>query len=129
METFMKIPNPFPKFARRFAGGLLLAALAGTLAACSSVSSRSTHYVGEQAYPPGYRGAMMVLGTEPMHSHVQLGEIEVDACTSPAPPPEKIEAKLRKEAAKLGADAVVIVFDRIQPTALYVTDDYWHRSV
>src|SRR6266436_5790058 len=113
METFMKTPNPFPKLVRRFAGGLLLAALAGALAACSSVSSRSSHYIGEQVYPPGDPAAIIILRTEPMHSHVQLGEIEVEASTSPAPPPEKVEAKLRKEAARLGADAVVIVFDRI----------------
>ena len=53
----------------------------------------------------------------------------VDATMDPAPPIEEVEERLRQEAATLGADAVVIVHDRIQPTAVYVTGGWWTRSV
>ena len=32
-------------------------------------------------------------------------------------------------AAKLGADAVVVVYDRVQPTAAYVSGPWWGRSI
>ncbi|MGC4075020.1 MAG: hypothetical protein QM760_21475 [Nibricoccus sp.] len=40
-----------------------------------------------------------------------------------------MEDKLRSEGAKLGADAVVIVYDRVQPIGAWVTGGYWNRSV
>jgi hypothetical protein len=49
------------------------------------------------------------LRSEPTRPNDRLGEIMIDASTDPAPPLTEVEAKLRKEAAKLGADAVVVV--------------------
>ena len=46
---------------------------------------------------------------------LKIGEVLVDATTDPAPPVMEIEARLRKEAARIGGDAVVVVYDRIQP--------------
>jgi PKD repeat protein len=43
-----------------------------------------------------------------------LGEVIIDASLDPAPSNEEVDARLRKEAAKIGADAVVVVHDRIQ---------------
>lgn len=37
--------------------------------------------------------------------------------------------KLREEAAKLGGDAVVVVYDHIQPVAAYVTGPLWSRDI
>jgi hypothetical protein len=48
-----------------------------------------------------------------------LGYIVVDASTDPPPSIEKVVAKVRSEAGKLGADAVVVVYDRDQPIAEY----------
>jgi hypothetical protein len=54
------------------------------------------------------------------------------------PPPEKFEEALRQQASDLGADAVVVVSDRIQPDGLvgdlppseyYRVGEYWTRSV
>jgi hypothetical protein len=36
---------------------------------------------------------------------------------------------LRKEAAKLGAGAAVVVYDRTQITDAYVTSPWWGRSL
>ena len=48
-----------------------------------------------------------------MQAHDALGEVVVDASIQPAAPIEQIEDKLRSEAAKMGADAIVIQVDRI----------------
>jgi hypothetical protein len=52
----------------------------------------------------------------------------VDASTDPAPAVTKVEERLRKEAAKIGADAVVVVYDRVQPLGVIVSGGYWYRS-
>jgi hypothetical protein len=70
-----------------------------------------------------------ILRAEPTQPHARLGEIVVDASTEPAPPITEIEDKLRTEAARLGANAVVVVVDRVQPTGAYVSGPWWGRSV
>jgi hypothetical protein len=70
-----------------------------------------------------------ILRTQPTRPHDRLGEIMVDASTDPPPPIDKVEARLRDEAAKLGADAVVVVYDRVQPVGAYVTGPWWGPSV
>jgi hypothetical protein len=109
----------------------LLAAIicAGTIAACASVDATSTTFAGASHPPPSDPARVAILRTEPGKAHEQLGEIVVDASTDPAPPITDVEAKLRSEAAKMGADAVVIVLDRIQPTGLYVTGGWYNRSL
>jgi hypothetical protein len=69
-----------------------------------------------------------ILRTQPTRPHDRLGEIMIDASTDPAPPIAKVEEKLRKEAAKLGADAAVVVYDRVQPVGVIVSGGYWYRS-
>ena len=64
-----------------------------------------------------------------MRPHERLGDIMVDASTEPAPPVAEIEAKLRSEAAKLGADAVVVVYDRVRTTGAFVAGPLFARSV
>jgi hypothetical protein len=64
-----------------------------------------------------------------MRPHVRLGEIVIDASTEPAPPVTEVEAKLRAEAGKLGADAVVVVVDRVQPVGAFVSGPWFGRDV
>jgi hypothetical protein len=85
--------------------------------------------VGAPHQLPSDPAAVTILRTEPTRPHDRLGEVLVDASTDPAPPIAKVEEKLRQEAAKLGADAVVVVYDRVQPTAVYVTGGWWTRNV
>lgn len=40
-----------------------------------------------------------------------------------------IEDRLRSEAAQLGADAVVVVLDRVLPAGTYISGPYWAPSV
>jgi hypothetical protein len=41
----------------------------------------------------------------------------------------KIEAALQKAAAKLGADAAVVVYDQTQVTGAFVTGPWYGRSI
>jgi hypothetical protein len=53
----------------------------------------------------------------------------IDASVDPAPPITEVEQKLREEAAKLGGDAVVVVYDHIQPVGAYLNGPLWARDV
>jgi len=108
---------------------LALAALSFVLASCASIHAQRTQYVGAPHYPHTDPGKVEILRSTPARPHERLGEIALDASTDPAPPVSDVEARLRNEAAKMGADAVVVVYDRIQPTAVVVTGGYWNRSV
>ena len=111
---------------------LLVAALVASvlaLGACASVDAQTTAYVGVEHPAPTLANEVQVLRTEPTRPHVRLGEILVDASVDPAPPITQVEQKLREEGAKLGADAVVVVYDRIQPVAAYVTGPLWSRDI
>jgi len=107
----------------------LIAIFACTLAACATVNATTKQDIGAPRFPPSDPARVQILRTEPQRAHDRLGDILVDASTDPAPPIEKIEAKLRDEASKLGADAVVVVYDRVQPTAAYVSGPLWDRSI
>ena len=111
---------------------LLVAALVASvlaLGACASVDAQTTAYVDVEHPEPTLPNEVQVLRTEPTRPHVRLGEILVDASVDPAPPITEVEQKLREEGAKLGADAVVVVYDRIQPVAAYVTGPLWSRDI
>jgi hypothetical protein len=99
--------------------GITLVALVGFLAACATVDATSTAYIGAPHRPPSDPAHIALLHDPPTQPNDPLGEVVVDASTQPAPPIERIEDRLRGEAAKLGADAVVIVMDRVVPTGFY----------
>jgi hypothetical protein len=108
---------------------LVLAPLALLLASCATMDSHTTQYVGAPHQPPSDPAKVEILRTQPTRPHVQLGEIVVDVSTDPSPPVAEVEQRLRQEAAKIGADAAVVVYDRIQPIGVYVTGGYWSRGV
>lgn len=105
--------------------GLVLAGLAG----CSSIDARTTEYVGAPHASPTNAATVEVLRSEPTRPHVRLGEIVVDATVDPAPPITDVEQKLREQAASIGGDAVVVVYDRIQPVSAYVSGPLWDRDI
>src|SRR5258705_2445091 len=102
-------------------GLLLIAALVSLVASCATVDSTTAQYVGAPHYPPSDPAAVQILRAAPKQPYERLGELVIEASTEPAPPVSKVEDKVRQEAAKIGADAVVIVTDRIQPEGMYVT--------
>jgi hypothetical protein len=109
--------------------GLLLLVVAGVLVSCATIDATTTQYVGAPHFPPSDPAAVAILRSEPIRPHERLGEIVVDASTEPAPPIAEVEDKLRAEAAKLGADAVVVVLDRVQPVGAFVSGPWFGRDV
>jgi hypothetical protein len=110
-------------------GSLLLGALTCWLVACTSLDATTTPYAGAPHYPPSDPASVQILRTQPTKPHDRLGEIIVDVSTHPATLGNGVEQKLRQEAAKMGADAVVVVYDRLQPLGAYVMGGYWDQSV
>ena len=111
---------------------LLVAALMTSvlmLSACASVDAQTTAYVGVEHPAPTLASEVQILRTAPTRPSVRLGEILIDARVDPAPPITQVEQKLREEASKLGADAVVVVYDQIQPVAAYVSGPLWSRDI
>lgn len=111
---------------------LFFAALIGcllALSACATVEAQVTQYVGVPQYPPTIPAEVQVLRTDPTRPFVRLGEILIDASIEPAPPMAEIELKLQTEGAKLGADAVVVVYDKIATVGAYVSGPVWSRDV
>jgi hypothetical protein len=110
-----------------FAAGLIAAV--PTLNGCATVNAQTTAYVGVEHPAPTIASQVEVLRTEPTRPHVRLGEVLVDASLDPAPPITDVEQKLREESAKLGGNAVVVVYDHIQPVAAYVSGPLWNRDI
>jgi hypothetical protein len=121
--------SSFFRCCRPIVLALAVIAIGDLLVACATVDATSTQYIGAPHPPPTDPARVAVLRTPPSQPHDRLGEVVVDASTEPPPPIADIEAKLTAEAAKLGADAVVIVLDRVVPTAVYVSGPWWGRSV
>ncbi len=107
--------------------GLATAALF-LVTGCQTVSINSTQEIGGPTYPPSDPATVQILRTVPTKPHVRLGEVRAepsDESVSAA----KIEEALRKAAAKMGADAAVVVLDQTQVTGAYVTGPWYGRSI
>lgn len=90
-------------------------ALACALTSCAYVDATTTQYVGVPRFPPTEAKSVQVLTAEPMKTHDRLGEILLDISVDPVAPVEDVEARLREEAAKMGAHAVFVVRDMVNP--------------
>ena len=116
---------------KRLARGLASAAVAATVLAvtgCNTISVQSNQYIGLPTYPPTDPAMVQVMRAEPTRPNVRLGEITVEPSSMNTPVAE-IEAKLQAAAAKMGADAVVIVVDRTQQMGAVVTGGWYNRQV
>jgi hypothetical protein len=107
-----------------------LAALAGLVAVtgCNTVSINSHQYLGVQNFPPTDPAQVQILREIPARPHVQLGEVQAQPSSGSVGNPQ-IERALQKAAAKLGANAVVIVADHAEVVGATVTGPGWARSV
>lgn len=113
----------------RFVGPALAAVVLASLSACANIDAHTTEYVGVTHAAPTSPASVQVLRSEPTRQHTRLGEVIVDASTEPPPPVADIEQKLKDEAAKIGGDAVVVVYDQIQPVAAVVNGPLWDRDI
>jgi hypothetical protein len=95
---------------------------------CQTVSTTYTPYIGVPTFPPSDPAQVQILRTEPTRPNIRLGEVKATA-SSPNEDVTKIENALKKYAAKLGADAAVVVYDRTQVVGATVVGGWLNRSV
>ena len=89
----------------------ILGAAALTFSGCASIDTYSHAYLGSPQYPPTDPSRVQLITSDPKAAERnRLGEISMDIEGKPSR--EKLEAKLKEEGAKLGANAVVVVSDR-----------------
>jgi hypothetical protein len=107
----------------------LLAALAGLLliSGCTYVSVETRHYLAVPNYPPTDPALVQILHAPPAKPHERLGEISLEPEGNPSV--SEMEAKLRQAAAKIGADAAVIVADQMRIMGAYETGPWWGRTI
>ncbi len=79
------------------------------MAGCSWVSVDSTPYAGTPGYPPTDPAKVEILRADPARPFYRLGEIHVDFTGNPREP--AMADKIRKAAARMGADAVILSGD------------------
>ncbi len=111
---------------------LLFASLglaAGLATGCSHVQSNTIAYLGAPRASATDPAQIEILQSPPSRAHDRLGEVVIDASLNPAPSPEKVEGRLRREAAKLGADAVLISQDRATTTGYWMTGPWWNATM
>ena len=111
----------------RLTAALLAAGLLGP--GCSYYDSHTIAYVGAPRPAPTTPAQIELIHAPPTRAHERLGEIVVDTSLEPPPSIQKVEARFRREAAKLGADAVFIVQDQAQTTGWWTTGPWWSPSV
>jgi hypothetical protein len=95
---------------------------------CNTVSISSKQYLGSPTYAPSNPAQIQILQAPPTRPHVRLGEVQAEP-SSDSVSVQKIEQSMREAAAKMGADAVVIVYDRDQIVGAFVSGPWWGRSV
>jgi hypothetical protein len=106
---------------------VVVAVAAGALVSfgCSTVSVSSHRYLGAPNFPPTDPAKVEILRHQPSRPHEQLGEIVLRP--SGEPDVARLEQALRVEAAKMGADAAVVVSDRTRRIGTYVDGWWWTR--
>src|SRR5215469_16237888 len=113
----------------RFLALLVVAvvALLGTTG-CKTVAISSMQYIGGPTYAPTDPASIEILRVAPTRPNVRLGEVTAEP-SSDSVSVQAIETALRNAAAKMGANAVVIVSDRTQVTGAFVTGPWYGRSL
>lgn len=109
------------KLARFILPVLVLSALA--LNGCATVNASSERYLGVPQVAPTDPASVEILRREPKRPHVQIGEVSLSPSGGAAV--ADLERALRVEAAKLGADAAVVVQDRTKRVGTFVSGGWW----
>jgi hypothetical protein len=126
LAAFVKTTLNFTS-ARLLALSLLLPSIL-LFTGCQTVSSSHTQEIGGPRYSASNPAQVQILRTPPERAHVRLGEVRVQPSSKDVDA-SRIEDALRKEAAQLGADAVVVVHDHTQLVGAQITGGPMNRSV
>jgi hypothetical protein len=109
---------------------LFLVAVSAAIFGCASTNVSTIPYPNVPAFQATDPARIQVLRAEPPRAHAKLAEFIVAAAepSGSSPSVQDVDDKLRTAAAKLGADAVVIVQDSIQPGLPVATGTWWGRT-
>jgi len=97
------------------------------LSGCSHVSVHSHEYIGLPEFPATNPSGIEILHAPPARPHDRIGEVTLFPEGNPAK--KDIEDKLKKAAAAMGADAVVIVSDSMKELGEYMTGPWWDGQI
>jgi hypothetical protein len=86
-------------------------ALAMVVSGCASISEDSHAYLGSPRLARTAPASVVILTNEPARPKDRLGEVRLSIEGEPSR--DDIEAKLKDGGARLGADAVLVVYDRV----------------
>jgi hypothetical protein len=106
---------------------LMIAAVLPMIAGCNYVTANTKPYLGMPSYPPTDLASVEVLRTEPLRPYERLGEITLEPQGNPSV--AEMEQKLREAAAKMGANAAVLVADRTMRMGATVSGPWYGRQV
>lgn len=105
--------------------GLLATTVLIIAGGCAGMSVSTIRYPNVQDFPPTDPASVQILRREPARPHQRLGEITVDATGSTAAAVHEVDETLRMAAAKLGADAVVLVVNPLGPAGAVASRAWW----
>jgi hypothetical protein len=112
-RIFMTNPlEGYVRFILLLVGGASLLLTTG----CREISTAHTQDIGGPRFSPSDPAQIEILRDVPATPHVELGQVWGHSSDT-GEDVLKLEAALRKEAARLGADAIVVWQDRIETSA------------
>ncbi len=106
---------------------LLAAMMLSILSGCSYVTVDTKQFLGMPLYQPTNPATIQFLREPPMRPHIRLGEIFAEPQGNP--PVTEIEQKMLQAAAKMGADAAVLVADRTMRMGAVVSGPWYGRQI
>src|SRR5262245_13092230 len=101
---------------------ILAGAALATLAGCA-IPMQTNQAIGVPSYPPTDPLTVQVLQTPPTAKYITLGNINLQPAEGV--PVSKIQAKIQQAAAKLGANAAIIVVDRTAVLGATITGGWY----
>ena len=98
------------------------------LTGCRGISTTHTQDIGGPRFAPSDPEQIEILRDVPARPHVELGKVWAYS-SDPGEDASKIEDALSKEAAKLGADAIVVWHDELQTRGRRLAEAVHGRTV
>jgi len=93
------------------------------VSACGGISASTRVYPGAPTFAPTDPAMVEVLRTEPSLPYVRLGEVTLSLQGNPSQ--QQLSQALQKQAAQMGATAVVLVFDGSQSYGVMYSGPLW----
>ncbi len=120
--------------SRIMVGGMLMLSAVLIFSGCTSISEHTHAYLGSPQLVPTNPDTVQIFMAEPKQPKERLGEVVLSVEGNPSR--EKLEHKLKVEAAKLGATGVFVVSDRTRVYPVMYWDywgpesyETWHRLI